>query len=67
MLVKFANIAGGVFIEVGSDGEYPPSSRCFRFDTDGSAEYAILGDLQSSNPAPRWFHHSFKEKEFTFA
>lgn len=67
MLVKFANIAGGVFIEVGNTDEHQPSARCFRFDKRGNAEYAILADLGSSNPAPRWFGHCFKEGDFTFA
>lgn len=67
MLVKFSSIAGGVFIEVVCGDDYSPNSRCFRFGRDGNAEYAILADLQSSNPAPRWFGHCFNEKDFTFA
>lgn len=67
MLVKFSPLAGGVFIEVGSADEYQPSARCFRFDAKGNAEYAILADLTSSNPAPRWFGHVLPASEFMFA
>lgn len=67
MLVKFSTLANGVFIEVGDSDEYAAGARCFRFDDSGNAEYAILADLKSGNPAPRWFHHSFKESEFMFA
>lgn len=68
MLVKFSTLAGGVFIEVRSDkNEYSHSDRCFRFDAKGNSEYAFYGDLISNNPAPRWYGHSFKEKDFIFA
>lgn len=67
MLVKFSTLAGGVFIEQTSEAEYGPMTRCFRFDKLGNAEYAHYGDLTSANPAPRWYGHSFKEKDFTFA
>lgn len=67
MLVKFSTLADGVFIEVGNGEDYAPDARCFRFDGEGRAEYAILADLQSRNPAPRWFHHVFTEADFTFA
>lgn len=67
MLVKFSTLAGGVFIEVGNADERRASDRCFRFDANGNAEYALFGDLTGSNPAPRWFGHQFKERDFTFA
>lgn len=68
MLVKFSTLAGGVFIEVkDNETEYGPMTRCFRFDKQGNAEYALFGDLTSSNPAPRWYGHVFKEQDFTFA
>ena len=66
MLVKFSTLAGGVFIEVTAD-ERQPSARCFRFDENGNAEYALFAELTNSNPAPRWFGHMFKERDFTFA
>lgn len=67
MLVKFSTLAGGVFIEdTGADGRRA-TDRCFRFDANGNAEYAFFGDLMSRNPAPRWFGHVYKEREFTFA
>ena len=67
MLVSFSTLAGGVFIEVTSADERRPSDRCFRFDAKGNAEYATFADLISNNPAPRWFGHVFKEKDFIFA
>lgn len=67
MLVKFSTLAGGVFIEVLDGEEYQPTDRCFRFDDYGNAEYALHGDLTSGNPAPRWYGHSFKWSDFTFA
>ena len=67
MLVKFSTLADGVFIEVTDAERYHPTDRCFRFDSNGNAEYAILDDLLSSNPAPRWFAHCFHERQFTFA
>lgn len=67
MLVKFSTLRGGVFIEVTNSNEYNDKDRCFRFDKNGNAEYAFYGDLISNNPAPRWYHHSYKEKDFIFA
>ncbi len=66
MLVKFATLAGGVFIEVTASEDRKASDRCFRF-VNGNAEYAFYGDLASNNPAPRWYGHMYKEREFTFA
>lgn len=67
MLVKFSTLAGGVFIEdTGADAR-KPSDRCFRFDENGNAEWASFADLTGRNPAPRWFGHAFKEKDFIFA
>lgn len=67
MLVKFSTLAGGVFIEQKDEAEYAANTRCFRFDKQGNAEFAYYGDLTSSNPAPRWYGHQFKEKDFIFA
>lgn len=67
MLVSFSTLAGGVFIEVTGADERRPSDRCFRFDAKGNAEYATFADLIGNNPAPRWFGHVFKEKDFIFA
>lgn len=67
MLVSFSTLAGGVFIEVTDADERRPSDRCFRFDAKGNAEYATFADLIGNNPAPRWFGHVFKEKDFIFA
>ena len=67
MLVKFSTLAGGVFIEVTTADQRQPSDRCFRFDEKGNAEYALFAELTGSNPAPRWFGHAFKERDFTFA
>jgi len=67
MLVKFSTLAGGVFIEVGNGDARTQQDRCFRFDANGNAEWAAYADLTSANPAPRWFGHCFKEKDFLFA
>ena len=60
-------LANGVFIEDNGSEERKPSDRCFRFDANGNAEYALFADLTGSNPAPRWFGHQFRERDFTFA
>jgi hypothetical protein len=64
-VVRFIQIAGGVFVE----DEAPPchATRCFRFNEDGASEWAYYGDLVSINPAPRWFGHVFTAKDFSFA
>jgi len=67
MLVKFSTLAGGVFIEQRDEAEYKADTRCFRFDAEGNAEWASYGDLTSNNPAPRWYGHVNKAKDFTFA
>lgn len=67
MLVKFSTLAGGVFIEDTGADERRASDRCFRFDAQGNAEYALFSELLGSNPAPRWFGHVFKERDFVFA
>lgn len=67
MLVKFSTLAGGVFIEVTDKDEYGPNDRCFRFDKQGNAEYALYSDLKSGNPSPRWYGHQFKAQDFIFA
>lgn len=67
MLVKFASLAGGVFIEDNGGFERKPLDRCFRFDAKGNAEYAFFADLIGGNPAPRWYGHQFKESAFVFA
>jgi hypothetical protein len=67
MLVKFSTLAGGVFIEQRDEADYTASTRCFRFDAKGNAEYAHYGDLTGNNPAPRWYGHVAKERDFVFA
>lgn len=63
----FVTEHNGVFIEDNGTDERKPSDRCFRFDANGNAEYALFADLTGSNPAPRWFGHQFRERDFTFA
>lgn len=58
---------GGVFIEDNGTDERKSSDRCFRFDANGNAEYTFFADLISNNPAPRWFGHVYKERDFLFA
>ena len=67
MLVKFSTLAGGVFIEDNGTSERRATDRCFRFDSEGRSEYAHYADLMSTNPAPRWYGHQFREKDFIFA
>lgn len=67
MLLKFSTLAGGVFIEDTGADERRDGDRCFRFDGQGNAEYALYGELVGHNPAPRWFGHAFKAPDFTFA
>ena len=49
MLVKFSTLANGVFIEDNGTDERKFSDRCFRFDANGNAEYALFADLTGSN------------------
>lgn len=67
MLVSFATIAGGVWIEVLEAMERTGRERCFRFDDAGNAEYALLADLQQNGERARWFSHVFKYRDFTLA
>lgn len=67
IVAKFSTLAGGVFIEETGKAGRAPSDRCFRFDEDGNAEYAFYGDLTGINPAPRWFGHVYKAKDFVLA
>lgn len=67
MLVKFATLAGGVFIEQRDENEYKADTRCFRFDDKGNSEYAYYGELIGNNPSPRWYRHQFKAGDFLFA
>ena len=66
IVAKFSTLRGGCFIEQRDDVEYSPSTRCFRFDSYGNAEWAAYGDLISNNPTPRWYHHSYSKDQFIF-
>lgn len=68
-LLKFATIAGGVWLEVPADpdAEYAPETRTFRFDAEGRAEWIPLGHLQGNDPAPRWYGHCSTAKDHVFA
>jgi len=57
IVAKFSTIAGGTWIDVASD-------RCFRFDSEGRAEYAQLSELRDSPRMARWYGHSATEKDF---
>ena len=67
IVVKFSTLAGGVIIEQDEKPEYVAETRCFRFDSNGGSEFAYYGDLTSSNPAPRWYGHVFKQSSFILA
>lgn len=66
--VQFAALAGGVYIETGDNNpDHDDFDRCFRFDSEGRAEYAYLIDLIDGNPAPRWHAHQYIARDFEFA
>lgn len=56
--VAYSTLAGGVYIERDGTGRVSPTTRCFRFDAYGRAEYAHHGDLLGLNPRPRWYGHN---------
>lgn len=66
MVVSFSTIANGVFIEVVAGMDRTGRERCFRFDKEGNAEYALLSELQSNSNAARWYGHAYKAKDFVF-
>jgi len=68
IVCSFATLAGGVWIEEpkGCDRrEQKPTDRCFRFDSEGRAEYALLGDLRAGAERARWYGHCYTVKDFT--
>lgn len=68
-VLKFSTLAGGVFIEdlPGDHEERTGAERCFRFDKEGRAEYAILKDLQENGERARFFGHQFSASDFVLA
>ena len=60
IVAKFATIAGGVWIEQ----ETTPygTTRAWRFDDKGRAEWACLDALKSGDN--RFFGHQFTQKDF---
>lgn len=64
IVAKFSTLAGGVFIEETGKDARLPMDRCFRFDANGNAEFAYYAVLISNDPAPRWYGHQCKEKDF---
>ena len=62
IVAKFSTIAGGAWIE---QAETPfGTTRVWRFDDAGRAEWADLAELTGGNPAPRWFGHQFTAVDF---
>ena len=62
IVAKFSTAAGGVWIE---ENETPyGTTRAWRFDEKGNAEWADLDDINSGNPKPRFYGHQFKMKDF---
>lgn len=60
IVAKFATIAGGVWIE-----QKPTpygTTRAWRFDEKGHAEWACLESLKSGDT--RFFGHQFTQKDF---
>ena len=66
MVVSFSTLANGVFVEVLSGMERTGRERCFRFNKNGNAEYAILSELIDRPSAARWYGHAYKAKDFVF-
>lgn len=67
IVAKFSTLGGGCWIEQRDETAYQADTRCFRFDEQGRASFALYGDLTSSNPAPRWYGHCYKETDFVLA
>lgn len=67
MLVKFSTLAGGVWIEQRDEIEYSNSTRCFRFDAQGRAEWAPYGELASVGTRARWYGFWAHANNFEFA
>ena len=62
IVAKFSTACGGVWIE---EAETPyGTTRVWRFDNAGRAEWADLAKIQSGNPAPRWYGHQYTAKDF---
>lgn len=62
IVAKFSTLAGGVWIE---QAETPlGTTRVWRFDGDGNAEWISLDILVEGDPAPRWFGHQYTAKDF---
>ena len=63
IVAKFATIAGGVWVEQ----EPTPygTTRAWRFDERGNAEWACLEELKAGGN--RFFGHQFKAKDFILA
>ena len=60
IVAKFSTIADGCWIE---QQETPyGTTRCWRFDEKGRAEWACLDALKSGDR--RWFGHQFTAKDF---
>lgn len=60
VVAKFSTIAGGAWIE---ERETPlGTTRVWRFDDQGRAEWADLAALQAGNA--RWYGHQFTAKDF---
>lgn len=65
IVASFSTVAGGVWVEdVPGREERTGSERCFRFDSEGRAEYAILKDAQERGEGCRWFGHVYTSKDF---
>ena len=68
LVLSFATLAGGVFIEVPAGAtERSDRDRCFRFDDEGRSEYAFFGDLVENGDMARWYGHQFSANDFVFA
>lgn len=70
IVVKFVNIAGGLWFEQPKDSsleEYPENTRCFRFKENGDSEYALIADVKERGERARFYSHIYGQKNFIFA
>jgi len=65
-VLSFATIAGGVWVEdlPGDHADRTGAERCFRFDSEGRAEWCPLAALWEDEARARWYGHQLTAKDF---
>lgn len=66
-VLKFTTLGGGTFMEADPVGGLDEFCRCFKFDGDGRAEYAMLEDLRENGERARWYGHNSKWSDWHVA